>query len=437
MTSPLNNAVLFPRLACATQVVCRRCFPVILFVAACEPETPPLPTGGPPEVRDCAGIRIVYRPAPAFADEDFWQLGHRPAIQVRGTDGSEDNRLLDPASVYRAADGRLVVADGMFAGWHQVLVFNSRGRYVDSFGRKGPGPCEFRQLWWAQPYRGDSIVAYDYADHVAAIFGPDGKCGREVRLPNWRPETPQGTRGYSKGADGVFEDGSFLAYPNGAVDVDPGPGTRWYRHELIRVSADGSAWDSLGQFEITQVRWTGSEQKTLPFGAYALTVVGPRSFYFGTAEDFEVRNFDMSGRVTQIVRWAGTRAPVTPADVEEYKKWYTAKIRTSSEAPPPNWLEREFRELEPPRVKPAYSWLLVDVLGNLWVEKYRWTSPFDRRPESHPITWEVFGNDGHWLGHVEVPHGVLLRSVGDDEAIGFFQDELDVRHLYVYDLIKR
>jgi len=83
-------------------------------------------------------------------------------------------------------------------------------------------------------------------------------------------------------------------------------------------------------------------------------------------------------------------------------------------------------------VKPAFSDLLVDVEGNLWVEEYRVPSVKHR-----PVHWSVFDAEGRWLGNVRTPPGLQLRYVGTDRVIGFWQDEDDVKHVRVHALAKR
>ena len=113
-----------------------------------------------PVIRDSAGVRIVENVAPLWTSpEQAWRLSTEPRVEIRGSGQVAEQMPLDPASVYRASNGWYVVADGMFAGWDEVMLFDEAGRFMASYGREGRGPCEFGQLWWAQPYRGDSIAA--------------------------------------------------------------------------------------------------------------------------------------------------------------------------------------------------------------------------------------------------------------------------------------
>ncbi len=114
-------------------------------------------------MRDSAGIRIVESAAPRWRPGEEWRLADTPSVHIKAMGADPEAVLLDPSSVYRAADGRYIIADGLFAGHNQVLVFDSAGRYLDDYGREGAGPCEFRQLWWAvrRAYEPEPITAED------------------------------------------------------------------------------------------------------------------------------------------------------------------------------------------------------------------------------------------------------------------------------------
>ncbi len=131
-------------------------------VVACAADAP-APSGAPVAVRDSAGIRIVESAAPRWRPGEEWRLADTPSVHIKAMGADPEAVLLDPSSVYRATDGRYIIADGLFAGHNQVLVFDSAGRYLDDYGREGAGPCEFRQLWWAvrRAYEPEPITAED------------------------------------------------------------------------------------------------------------------------------------------------------------------------------------------------------------------------------------------------------------------------------------
>ncbi|UCF19485.1 MAG: hypothetical protein JSU87_16435 [Gemmatimonadota bacterium] len=78
---------------------------------------------------------------------------------------------------------------------------------------------------------------------------------------------------------------------------------------------------------------------------------------------------------------------------------------------------------------PAYSDIVVDLEGNLWVGEYR-------RPGDDQPRWTVFDPDGVMLGIVETPQRFRIFEIGGDYVLGRGVDELDVEHIHVYRLLK-
>ena len=78
--------------------------------------------------------------------------------------------------------------------------------------------------------------------------------------------------------------------------------------------------------------------------------------------------------------------------------------------------------------------MLLDDVGDLWVEQYRGPVAHERGPIPGPIHWSVFDPDGIWLGNVEMPAGFILRVITRDRVLGFMIDELDAKEVYAYPL---
>lgn len=388
---------------------------------------------------DSAGIEIVESLRPAWSEGEAWRLSEEPVLVIHATDGTEENRLLDPVSIDVDRQGRLLVGDGNQVGWNAVLVYDADGEFLFQAGGSGEGPGEFRQLWWAEAYRGDSIVAFDMGGDMLRVFDPQGRYVRQLQTPMFeREQPPRGTYGYTAGADAAYGDGSFLAYPFGLLDIEAGPGPAWYRHLLIRMSPDGEGLDTLGRFEISQQYWDGGQQQSYWFAPVALSAVGEDELWFGTGESFEVRRYDASGTLDRIVRREYQRRPVTEELRAQLLEWYLDRISSSPEVND-EVLERIRRDFETGYVAellPAYSGMLLDDGGNLWVEEFRWVGMVSRPPDPGPASWSVFDPDGIWLGNVTTPAGFILDEVTEDRALGFMVDDFDVKEVWVYGLEK-
>ena len=92
---------------------------------------------------------LSAQPGPALILED--------SVVLREPD---DHQLGQPVSLISADDGSFLIADGYS---NSVLHFDSRGRFLRTFGRKGEGPGEFRFVSYAGFVAGDVVGIGD--DH--------------------------------------------------------------------------------------------------------------------------------------------------------------------------------------------------------------------------------------------------------------------------------
>jgi hypothetical protein len=388
-----------------------------------------------PLVRDSAGIQIVESNSPAWPAGEGWSLSTEPAFVIPASDGRDETLPLDPMSIDVDSRGRIVVGDGNQVGWDAILVYDSLGRFLFRSGGEGQGPGEFGQLWWASAYRGDSLVGFDMSGDGLSIFSPDGVYVRGLRTPSLpRTPPPQGTFGYTAGADAAYGDGYFLAYPFGALDITGGPGPAWYRHLLLRLDPTGEAWDTLGSFEIGQQYWSGTVQEVLFFAPGAVSAVADSTLHFGRGESFEIGSYDRSGRLTRLMRWSGVRRPVTADTRDQHEAWYLG-FAAGSPAATERAVERLARGQFADSL-PAYSAILVDGTDHLWVEEFRWMVRTERPPRAEPTPWFVFTPEGGWLGTVEVPPGFILHAVTSNRALGLAVDEFGVKSIHAYDLMR-
>lgn len=406
-----------------------------LALCACSAERQS--TGPSFTTRDSAGVQIIenYRPTPGEAGG--WRIGQEPLFIIRASDGGQENRLLDPTSIDVDSRGRIIVGDGNQVGWNAVLVYDSNGRFLFQAGRAGQGPGEFGQLWWASAYRGDSLVAFDMSGDKISVFDPEGNFVRLVRMPSLQaPQPERGTYGYTAGVDAAFGDGSFLAYPFGHLNIEGGPGPAWYEHLLLRLSADGQSWDTLGTFDISQQYWSGTRQEQYWYAPVSVTAVKGDELYFARGDEFEIRRYGPDGELNRVVRRTFTPHPVSEKDRAELKSWYLSRVASSPEAND-QILSRIRKNLESARFAesiPPLSGILLDTHENMWVEQFRWFTPTDRPPSIAPAHWSVFDSSGVWRGDVETPPGFILRVVGPDRVLGFMIDSMDVKEIYAFPL---
>ena len=154
-------------------------------------------------------------------------------------------------------------------------------------------------------------------------------------------------------------------------------------------------------------------------------VAAGQHLYYGSSETYEIRVFDLRGRLQRIIRRSVPDAPVTAKDIAEFREYFLEGSK------PTSWERRRVNDLEYPETKPAYGTVTVDALGDVWVAE----PSVSRRDRAG--RWTVFDPEGRMLGVVDVPPDGLLNDIGDDYLIGTWRTDLGVEQVRVYRLVKK
>jgi len=376
-------------------------------------------------VRDSAGILVTENARPADGSRLGWQVGSEPTVTIGAVEGEEPYLLQWVRSAFRMSDGRIVVANG---GTHEIRVFSATGTHLSTWGGRGQGPADFGSLSMAAPWPGDSIVACHSGNYGVSFFDDGGTFGHSFGLrggPNQR---------WSRRPVAVRPDGTIVTVRDEmeratmAVEILDGEGGlqgslgRQPNHEEITARGPG------GHTEPVAAAYS-SELVTAAWGA--LVIAGPNKPY-------EIRAFRADGTLARIVR--REHAPVAPmeADRQVFLEQRRAQYRTSVNSSTGQRVseamleERIWPFLESVTLAehfPAYSAVLADEAGHLWVREY----DLPREEDPAPL-WTVFDPEGRVLGFVETPAGLDVLQIGEDFILGRVRDEFEVEYVQVWPL---
>jgi len=153
--------------------------------------------------------------------------------------------------------------------------------------------------------------------------------------------------------------------------------------------------------------------------------VGGEALYAGDAERVEYRRFSIAGELQQIIRAPELDRALTSEEVAAER----AAMLGSDPSPR---LRDVVARLPAPDLRPAYSDILVDREGYVWVSRY-W-SP--RRQADEPVLWYIFNPLGVWMGSVATPARFTLLEVGVDYLLGVRRDELDAEPVELLSLTR-
>ena len=382
--------------------------------------------------RDSAGIEIIENTHPTWTEAAAWRLSDTPTLDMGGTEGDSAHEFFQVAGAVRLSDGTIVVANN---GTHELRYFGPDGTPGRRVGGKGGGPGEFQTVMSLDKLPGDSLLAYDPTNRRLTVFDAAGRHARDVATSS--PAALILFRIVGRLADGTY----LASTPNtrmGPEMLSRPPGPARDSILVLRLDSAGRAIDTLGLFPagrvvVTQLEMLGRSfpmPVPVPFSPSTIVAAGPDAVYVGTTDTYEIRAFSPAGELRRLIRRDVPSRPVRKTDQEEF----TARLRdlpggNAMMNPVMEQFRKAMSDVEYPETMPAYSNLLVDAGGNLWVADHPGA-------KTMPTRWAVFTPEGRLLGTVTTPDGFRVREIGSDYVLGQRADDTEIEHVVLYRLIK-
>jgi hypothetical protein len=313
-----------------------------------------------------------------------------------------------------------------------IRVYDAAGRHLRDIGKDGEGPGEFR--------RPESMV-----------LGPDGRIF--VRDPRTGRITIFSKQGAAVGTIPVR---SGFSTSNPMVITHDGT---LYNYQLLNQGADVRDWQlalvprsegeteegepirppelDFEQMRIEARREGSTSINSVPFAPSSSWTLAPSGAVIaGVSTDYAFEIHYPDGRVTRVEK-AWRPIPVEPAEAAWQKRLATANMRNTD----PEWV---WNGPEVPATKPAFSRFLADHSGRIWVNRpgpgYHVEGPCIEDPDVDDIsqayaepcwrahdTWEVFDEEGRFLGGADLPEGIQMYPaphIEDTTFLAAFQDDL-------------
>lgn len=351
----------------------------------------------PEQERDSAGIRIVENPSPPEGSRLGW-VGPEPSVTIGGLQAEGPYMLYRAFGASKLPDGRIVVADNDSG---ELRVFDAEGNHLATWAGKGEGPGEIApegHLVTAEPWQGDSIMAWftGFAG-VVSIYDADGNFGRSLRFGAPPPEVrwPEAPRA----------DGTILVTTNAnTVEI-------WNGDNTLSISL---GYHPLGEtYEVpVQYEWQPSTYPVV-YGQQRVVGLWGDLVFIGALHGYEIRAFDADGTLVRIVRRDHVPRAPTQADIDHY-------VSSGRRYREPAQIAESF---------PAFSYIMGDGAGHLWVREY----DLPLEPGPAPL-WTVFAPTGRVLGFVETPVELDIEEIGEDYILGRVVDEMGVESIQVWPL---
>ena len=415
--------------------------PLALAAIACEGE-PDTTTEAQHRIQDSAGIRIVENPRPAPGSRLGWRIGTEPVISIGTVEGGDDFQLHRVDDALKLSDGRIIVANG---GSHQLLGFDEAGNYLTAWGQKGEGPGDFGGdyggdglgrpgVFWMEPWPGDSLAVchgtFTGGRHVFSIWDTEGHHRRTLNLADLAPgnDVPKCRDVLANGTILASVAPFLLSSPAGI----PETGLRRSEVDFFLVDAEGSRRPSLGKHPGAAMFWHWEDDPNdsflimdPPFQPTVLWAAWGEQVIVSPTDLYEIRAYRSDGSLARIVRRDNNVRTPTQADLDSYG--------AENRSPDPSRRSARNRNaaidaLPLPESFPAFSAIVVDAPGNLWVREYNLPEDENR------VLWTVFDPDGLVQGFIETPEGLEIYEIGADYILGKVMDELGVEYVQVWAL---
>lgn len=371
-------------------------------------------------ITDSAGVAIVANP-----ERGLWRDGQRWRIEeelrIGVADGEPEYQFGAIAWIDVDAEGRIYVLDQQA---QNVRVFDGEGDYLRTIGRPGNGPGEFSPAVMAViPAGGDTLFVPDAMQQRVHRFLADGTEVGSFPIPL---------------TEGISTKWKLLPDGRLAQEVRPAPTPNQdpAAQQVVLVRAgDGAIVDTLLHLPLGQtLRFQGGTARVRLFEPEPLWDVGDDGRMIqGVNSDYRIEIRTPDGELARIVTRPFQRQDVTEADRQAFIDLFDEMFER--QGVPPQARQLTLQTLEFADHYPAYMMIAAGPDGTLWVQHIQSAAEvaaaggsFDAQNVGAP-EWDVFDEDGRFLGVVAFPDRFQPFHFRGDAVYGLWRDDIDVQHV--------
>lgn len=360
-----------------------------------------------------SGVEVVTSSVRGAAPTLPWLVDTASAVVIGSIDGPAESQFGRLAAVTRAPDGRIFAADG---NARVIRVFGPAGDYVQTIGRDGEGPGEFRSVdgvvYDAAAHR---LLARDPLQNRVSVFDSAGDFQASFSLSRPFAQFSRRTSLWTDSAGRLYD----FTHIGSTFSVDS--------LGVVAYGLSGHVIDTTLVAAVTPRRLLlrgadgqPREGAQVPFAAFPRAAVSTSGLVIGgTGEEYELQVFDGNTLIRRIRKTERARAvPDWAGDTVE------AVVRGMREREPNGIVDRD----ELPKTQPFYNSVLVDSQDFTWVGR----EGLDQTPAGR---YDLFDRSGAFVGVVETMP-LLLDEVGDDYVAGRTVDDYEVERVVVMDLTR-
>ncbi len=334
-----------------------------------------------------------------------WVVDPRPIFKVGGT--ADTGAVLQfPVGASVLADGRVMVAD---AGASAVHLYSAKGTLLQSFGRNGSGPGEFRRIAWLGQCASDSIMVWDMSLRRLSVI--DHGSGTVQSRPFPQTAVPPPTTTFTCGRDGRI---AYHSLPQrfGAAGSET-PALRGTAPVILFNPSDGSLAQiaNVPTGEMAELGRSGGGRGAgpSPLGKVTTLAIVRDRLFVATADSASISVYLLNGSPAGVLKVPAVQRVATDrafnASVDAIAPTLPASRRAA--------LIDELRAVSRPRHLPPYATIHGDDAGVLWVDL---TMPGDS-----DTRLLAFAAGDSTPTEVRVPRRLKVFEVGLNHIVGYFE----------------
>lgn len=376
-------------------------------------------------VTDSAGVAIVTNTAtPMWRAEDAWTV--EEDLRIGTVAGAPELQFGVVTGLDIGPDGTVYVLDMQAS---EIRAFDSQGNHLRTFGGPGAGPGELSpQAMGVFIDPAGDILVIDLGNQRVNRYRSDG-----TPAGSFRVELAAGVPTRWE----MSADGKLMAQLRG-LNV-PGIAALAEGDPIVVYDTTGAVVDTLTMLPKGQTLEEMTEEKISMrvFAAEPLWDLDSEGkIYTAMNDQYRILVNAPDGTLTRIIRRDVERKPVEEADQNAILKGIREQYEQFNV--PPQAIEQLIQGIGFADFYPAFGQMFIGPGGNLWVQRIRSArdmaasadevAEFDPQDIGSP-EWEVFDQDGRYLGVVTLPDRFNPLNAEGNDLYGVWRDELDVQYV--------
>ena len=366
-----------------------------------------------------------------------------------GIDQGEEPYMFGRISGVAGSGDRIYVLDTSVPA---VRIYDDQGQHLMDIGAEGDGPGEFRNPDALLVAEDGRVFVRDSRQGRITVFDADG--GLIETRPLDQGFVIGGSTMVMTDDGKVYSPGRIGDMPENMTFGGRGGGIPRIPMGMVPRGPQGNDGEPIPQPEFDyepprfqRIQRTGDNimimMRSVPFAADVPWALSPSgAMVSGVATDYSFDIIYPGGATTRV---AMAYEPVAIGSAE--RAWHVEQVTAQMRDGNPEWV---WEGPEMAAVKPAFSELIPDLSGRVWVDRPGAgieNPDCEKDPDNgiwEPDCWtderfyDVFDLEGAYLGSVETPAGFRISQqswIKDDEIVATVEDDLGVITVKKYRLV--